>query len=230
VLGVFSDRPDAFSVEHVRKLMTLSENAVVAMQDASAMSRAAAMYHETIEMVANAIDARCAFHKGHSAHVRAYSGELARALGLPSAQVYRIEDGALLHDIGKVAVPESVLNKPTKLTPAEFEIVAAHPLHGAKMFANSRHLEDIVSIVHHHHEHYDGMGYPDRLEGKEIPLGARIVALGDVFDALVSHRVYRQALDFDTARAAIAATAGAHFDPEIAEVFLSLPLEEIIEH
>ncbi len=182
------------------------------------------------EVLGQAVDSRYAYSLGHSSQVRTYAGELARALSLESSEVYRIEDGALLHDIGKICIPDALLNKPSALSVDEFEIIASHPVCGANMFSDAPHLQDIVPIVRHHHENYDGSGYPDGLKGEDIPLGARIVGLGDVFDALVSHRIYRPALNFQEAREVIEKRSGSQFDPELAPVFLSLQLESLVEH
>ena len=230
VVAAFSSKPECFSAEDARKLATLAVQAVAAMENASKLELVSSMYRETIEMIANLVDARYAYSYGHSRQVRTYAGELARVLGLPCEDVFRIEDGALLHDIGKLCVPATVLNKATPLTPDEFEIVTSHPVYGATMFRNAPHLSDLVPVVRYHHERYDGKGYPDGLKAEEIPLSARLVAVCDVFDALISHRIYRPALDFKEARSIVADGAGKQFDPELTALFLSLPLEKLVEH
>lgn len=230
VVGAFSSRPNCFTTEVARRLSTLAGRAAAAMESGSTLESISSMYREAIEMIANLVDARYAYSYGHSRQVRTYAGELAEALRLPSEEVLRIEDGSLLHDIGKLCIPATVLNKPGSLTRDEFEIVTSHPIYGARMLRDAPHLADLVPIVRHHHEHYNGSGYPDGLKGEAIPLGARIVGLCDVFDALVSHRIYRSALDFKEARNIIAEGAGTQFDPELTDLFLSLPLEKLTHH
>ena len=230
VVGAFSSRAEGFALEEARKLSTLAESAAAAQDNQAQLSRITVLYHETLNLLGTTVDTRCPQNLGHSNQVRTFAGALAQAVGMNGADLYRIEDGALLHDIGKVQVPDSLLSKPGKLAPDEFAIVAAHPVYGAQMLAGAPHLHDLIPIVRHHHERYDGTGYPDGLRGDMIPVGARIVALGDVFDALVSHRVYRPALPVEEARRLLAAQAGAQFDPHLVRAFLGLPLESLIEH
>ena len=228
--GVFTSDPKGFPVEDMRRLAMLADHAAAALENAQMMTRFSAMYHESIELLSSSVDAMNAFSLGHSRQVSLFAGELARALDLPPGEVYRIEDGAMLHDIGKTCIPDSILKKPEPLTVEEFAIVKAHPIYGANMFENTPHLIDLVPVVRHHHEHYDGTGYPDRLAGNDIPLAARIVTLGDVFDALISHRPYRQGIQVQQARRMIELKAGTQFDPDIAAAFLALPLEKLIAH
>jgi len=230
LLAAFSSRANAFTTEDARRLTALAEGASAAADNAEMLSRVSLMYQETLEFFAAMVDARCAHTQGHSSQVRTYAGELARVLNRPPREVYLIEDAALLHDVGKVCVPDALLCKPGPLTLEEFGIIAAHPVIGAAMFSRTVHLQELAPIVRHHHEHFDGRGYPDKLRGKDIPLGARIVSIGDVFDALVSHRVYRPAMDFAKARSMLAERAGSQFDPELIQVFLSLGLEKMTEH
>ena len=230
VLGVFSSQPKCFSVDDAARLSALADNAAAAVENAATLNRISAMYHESIEMLGRSADARNTFSLGHSSQVRTYASALARALGLNESEVYQIEDGALLHDIGKICIPEAILNKSTPLSDREFEIVAAHPIYGANMFEKAPHLGNLAPIIRYHHEHFNGTGYPDGLRGEKIPPGARVVALGDVFDALISHRPYRPAASVEHARHIIELKAGLQFDPEMTRTFLSLPLEELIEH
>lgn len=230
IVAAFSSRKDGFSPDEARRLSAIAESASIAAANTEALGNVSVMYHETLDLFGRMADERSPRGQGHSAQVRTFAGHLARALGISGNDLYRIEDGALLHDVGKIYVPETLLKKPGVLTPEEFTLVAAHPEHGAKMLASAPHLRDLVPIVKHHHEAYDGSGYPDKLSKNDIPLGARITALADVFDALVSHRSYREAMPVEEARRAIEAGAGRQFDPDLARVFLSLPLEEMIEH
>jgi putative nucleotidyltransferase with HDIG domain len=230
LLAAGSSRAGRFSMEDARRLSAMAESASIASTNRADLSQVTGLYHETLELLAGMADARCPHSEGHSSQVRTFASQLARALGLRDTELYRIEDGALLHDIGKIRVSDLLLRKPGPLSRQETLIVAAHPLHGADMLLHAPHLADLIPIVRSHHEQFDGSGYPDGLKGESIPLGARIVALADVFDALISHRVYRPALTLSSARQLIAQNAGSQFDPELALVFLSLQLEELIEH
>ena len=229
VVGVFSSREAAFAMDDVRRLTALAAHAAAGLMQARSMARISAMHRETAEMIATLVDASNRYTLGHSRSVRRYAEALARALGLGAEEIRTVADGALLHDIGKLCIPGELLDKPQALSAEEFAIVASHPTHGANMFKDAPHLQAAVPIVRHHHEHYDGSGYPTGLRAEEIPVGARIVAVADVFDALVTARTYRPALTLDVARSMIAERAGSQFDPEFARVFLSLPLAELLE-
>ena len=230
LLAVFSSRPHAFSAEDARRLSALAEGASAAADNAEALSRISRTYQETLEFFAGMVDARSPDTHGHSRQVRTYAGELARTLNIASRDVFVVEDAALLHDVGKICIPDTLLCKPGPLTVEESGIIAAHPVIGASMFARTVHLRELAPIVRHHHERFDGQGYPDRLCGEAIPLGARIVAICDMFDALVSHRIYRAAMDFAAARSMMAEGAGSRCDPALVSAFLDLSLEKMTEH
>jgi len=229
LLAAFASQPECFSVEDVRALSALANNAATAIQNAESLTKIAAMYRETIEALAQAVDAKDPYTRGHSAQVRCYARALARALRLSDAAIERLEDGATLHDIGKISVPDILLNKPGKLTAEEFAVIKSHATRGAELLTKASHLHDLVPIVRHHHERHDGTGYPDGLRGEEIPFEARIVALADAYDAIVSDRVYKQSLSPTEARDEIRRGAGTQFEPELTEIFLGLPLEELTE-
>lgn len=226
VLAVMSSQEGCFSMADARRVTALATHAAAGLANASLTNRVSAMYFETIEMISALVDSTNPFTAGHSRHVRSYSSALAHALGLNPEEICTIEDGALLHDIGKLCIPSELLDKADALTAEEFAIVASHPVCGANMFRNAPHLQAAVPVVRHHHEHYDGSGYPEGLRGKAIPVGARIVAVADVFDAMLSARSYRPALSMNEVRMMIEERAGSQFDPDFAKVFLALPLEE----
>jgi len=229
-LAACSSRAGCFSMEDARRLSAMAESASAASTNRADLSQVTGLYHETLDLLAGMADARCPHNDGHSSQVRTFAGQLARVIGLRDTELYRVEDGALLHDIGKIRVSDALLRKPGPLSREETLIVAAHPLHGANMLLHAPHLADLIPIVRSHHERFDGSGYPDGLKGEKIALGARIVALADVFDALISHRVYRPALTLASARRLIAEKAGSQFDPDLVAVFLSLSLEDLVEH
>ncbi len=172
--------------------------------------------------LANALEAKDAYTRGHSERVGACSRALGAALGLPTADAEAIAQAGLLHDIGKIGVPEAVLRKAGPLTESEWSVMRRHPLVGAQIVAPFDFLASGALIIRHHHERWDGSGYPDGLSGEAIPLGARIVAVADVYDALTSARPYRPALPVSQARARLVAEAGATLDARVVAALLHL--------
>jgi putative nucleotidyltransferase with HDIG domain len=148
---------------------------------------------------------------------------IAQAMGLPREQITVIARGAFLHDIGKMAIPDSILNKPGKLEPHEMAIMREHAYHGYQIVKKIPFLADAAEIVYSHQEWFNGEGYPRGLRSNEIPLGARIFSVADTFDAITSDRIYRRAQSLEAARVEISKWAGRQFDPEIVRVFLAMP-------
>lgn len=178
---------------------------------------------EMVTSIAGAIDAKDPYTKGHSTSVSRYAEALARSVNLPENEVERIKIGALLHDVGKIGIPENVLKKPGKLTDEEWEIMKQHPTIGAeKVIAPNEALRDLIPIVKYHHERLDGKGYPEHLKGNEIPLEARIVSIADAYHALVSDRPYRKGLPIETACAILKEGAGTQWDPDLVRQFISI--------
>ena len=178
------------------------------------------LHLSTIEALAHAIDAKDAVTHGHIRRVQSWAVALATRIGLEDdTQLRAIEAAALLHDIGKLAVPEHILNKPGRLTPAEFERMKTHATVGAEILAEVDFPYPVVPIVRHHHENWDGTGYPDGVQGENIPIGARILAVVDCFDALTSDRPYRRALGTGEAFAIIESRRGSMYDPAIVDAF-----------
>jgi ribonuclease P protein subunit RPR2 len=182
-------------------------------------------YMATVRALSNAVEARDAYTRKHAERVTAYGMEIARALGLPVSDAPELEFGFLLHDIGKLAIPDSILYKPGELTPEERALVVQHPVVGAEIVRDVEFLAQPMQVVRHHHEHWDGSGYPDCLAGDEIPLSARVFAVADVLDALTSDRPYRNASPLHVARQMIVAESGTHFDPRVIEAFKTIPDE-----
>ncbi len=179
-------------------------------------------YAATVRALSNAVEARDAYTGKHAERVAAYGIQIAGALGLPRPEAPEIEFGFLLHDIGKLAIPDAILYKPGELTDEERALMAKHPEIGAAILGEIEFLADAAKVVRSHHERWDGSGYPDGLAGEEIPLAARVFALADVFDALTSDRPYRPASSIDEARGMIVAGAGTHFDPQIVAAFIAI--------
>lgn len=178
---------------------------------------------EMVTSLAGAIDAKDPYTKGHSTSVSRYSEALARAINLPESEVERIKIGAMLHDVGKIGIPESVLKKPGKLTDEEWEIMKQHPVIGAeKVLEPNEALRDLIPIVKYHHERLDGKGYPEHLKGNEIPLAARIVSVADAYHALVSDRPYRKGMPIEKACAILKEGAGTQWDADLVRQFISI--------
>jgi len=177
-----------------------------------------ALHMRTIETLALAIDAKDHTTHNHLQRVQLYSLEIGKELGLPHEQLDALRAASMLHDIGKLAVPEHIISKPGKLTPAEFQKMKIHPSVGAEILERVSFPYPVVPIVRSHHEKWDGSGYPDGLSGEEIPIGARILSAVDCFDALASDRQYRRALPLNEAIAIVVSQAGSSFDPAVVAV------------
>jgi putative nucleotidyltransferase with HDIG domain len=180
---------------------------------------------ELLELMVKAIEARDPYTSGHSRRVAHYSQLIARALGLGGQQTERVRVAALLHDVGKIhEIYAPLLRKPDKLTPSEWEIMQGHPIKSAELVMTVSHLEDIVLPVRHHHENWDGSGYPDGLSGSKIPLASRIVLFADTIDAMTTDRPYRKALGEAQVRAELTKYRGKQFDPDICDKLLASPM------
>lgn len=182
-----------------------------------------------IKSLISALEARDEYTKGHSLRVQILSSKIARAMGLPSKEIKEIELSAILHDIGKIGIPDSILRKPDKLTNEEYEIIKKHPIIGYNILSSIEGLEKILDGIKYHHERFDGKGYPEGLKGKEIPLIARIIAVADTLDAMTSDRPYRKGLPIEKAVEEIKKCKNSQLDPEIVDVFLNsfTTLEEL---
>jgi len=179
------------------------------------------LYLSTIETLAMAIDAKDQVTHGHIRRVQEHSVSLARHLGVKDERLIRaIEAASLLHDMGKLAVPEHILNKPGKLTSAEFEIMKTHASVGADLLAAIEFPYPVIPIVRHHHENWDGSGYPDGLSGTDIPIGARILSVIDCFDALTSDRPYRPKLTDSEALKILLERRAVMYDPLVVDAFI----------
>jgi len=208
-----------------RTYQTNLESLVKARTDQlqAAMSSLERSYDITLEALGDALDLKDRETEGHSRRVTLFTIAIAQALGLPREQITIIARGAFLHDIGKMAIPDKILNKPGKLEVEEMTIMKEHAYHGYQIVKKIPFLSDVAEIVYSHQEWFNGEGYPRHLKGNEIPLGARIFSVADTFDAITSDRPYRPAQSFAAARTEIAKFAGRQFDPEIVKVFLEMP-------
>ncbi|MFP4144710.1 MAG: HD-GYP domain-containing protein [Phycisphaeraceae bacterium] len=191
-----------------------------------------AMFLGTLHALTSAIDAKDSYTRGHSERVALMSRMLAEAAGLDAAACERVYISGLVHDVGKIGVPETVLCKPGKLTDEEYALIKLHPEIGARILEDIRPMRDLLPGVLQHHERWDGRGYPHGLAGREVPLFGRIVGLADSFDAMSSNRTYRRARPLEKVLEEITNCAGQQFDPELAAIFVNLdfgPFHELIE-
>src|SRR3954464_12080760 len=184
-------------------------------------------YMATVRALCNAVEARDAYTGKHAERVAAYGMAIARELDAPFADDPEVEFGFLLHDVGKVAVPGAILWKPEPLTPEERTLMEKHPLVGWEILREIEFLGEAKLVVRHHHERWDGTGYPDGLAGELIPLAARVFAVADVLDALTTVRPYRPPSPLAEARTMIEDSSGTHFDPEVVDAFLQIPPERL---
>jgi HD-GYP domain-containing protein (c-di-GMP phosphodiesterase class II) len=180
-------------------------------------------YIATVRALSNAVEARDAYTGKHAERVAAYGMELARCCGLAVEDSPQIEFGFLLHDVGKVAVPDAILFKSSSLTEEEYSLVRRHPLIGSEILRDIDFLGEGKLVVRHHHERWDGQGYPDGLEGDAIPLAARVFAVADALDALTTDRPYRPASSFSVARQEVLRGAGSQFDPVVVAAYRQIP-------
>ena len=186
-------------------------------------------YRATVQALANAVEARDAYTGRHAERVAAYGMAIASEAGIDPVDSPEMEFGFLLHDVGKVAVPDAILFKPSGLAPEEELVMRTHPVVGWEILREIDFLGAAKLVVRHHHERWDGGGYPDGLQGEDIPLLARVFAVADALDALTTDRPYRPATDFRTAGQEISAGAGTQFDPGVVDAFCAMPAEHFHE-
>lgn len=179
-------------------------------------------YLDTIGILRQTVEAKDPYTRGHSDRVSEYSVLIGKKLGLDEKTLHILKIGGLFHDIGKIGIPDSILLKESKLSDEEYSQIKNHPMIGVHMLGDAAIFTDILPIVKHHHERYDGRGYPSQLVGDDIPYVARIAAVADTFDAMTSKRSYRDSLPIDVVRAEIEKCSGTQFDPNIAKVFLDI--------
>lgn len=204
------------SIEQMNTIKTINEQLHDKNQE---LERA---YLDTIGILRQTVEAKDPYTRGHSDRVSEYSVLIGKKLGLDEKTLHILKIGGLFHDIGKIGIPDSILLKESKLSDEEYSQIKNHPMIGVHMLGDAAIFTDILPIVKHHHERYDGRGYPSQLVGDDIPYVARIAAVADTFDAMTSKRSYRDSLPIDVVRAEIERCSGTQFDPNIAKVFLSI--------
>jgi HD-GYP domain-containing protein (c-di-GMP phosphodiesterase class II) len=179
-------------------------------------------FKDVVRIVMNALKEKDAYTQGHSIRVIEYAVKTGMELGLKDKDLKDLEISAVLHDIGKLSIPDRILKKPGRLTKEEFSIMQTHSTNGEKLLDGISNLEKYKKYIRAHHERFDGMGYPDGLKGTEIPLISRIIFVADTFDAMTSDRPYREGLPIETAVEELVRCSGTQFDPQVVEAFLDV--------
>ena len=202
----------------------------LALTNQRLVSRMKAMTHGFVRAIADALEARDEYVHGHGRRTSGYAAAIGRGMGLDEATLERLSLAAFLHDLGKIGTPDSVLLKPAALTPEEQAVMRQHPKRGARMLAGIVDMEDVALAVRHHHEHFDGTGYPEGLSGERIPLLSRIIFVADAYDALTSPRPFREACSYEEALEQLQRGAGTKFDPQVVRAFAELESLARIRH
>jgi putative nucleotidyltransferase with HDIG domain len=205
-----------------RMLSTLAGQAAIAIENSRLFDHTQRTYYETIRALAEALEARDSYTRGHSERVTRYALAIAEQMQMSPEELRIIEHAGLLHDIGKIGISDTILNKPTALSAQDRKTIEHHPIFGDTILGPIKFLSQVQTVVKHHHERYDGTGYPDELAGVDIPLAARIVCVADSYDAMTSDRPYRSALDRPTAVAELLRHKSTQFDPKVVDVFVGL--------
>lgn len=210
-----------FTQEDMNKLTTMSNHSATVMEVAILHNEKTALFYQTLTSLAAAIDAKDSYTKGHSEKVTQYAMYIGKELGLNRKQMESLRYASLLHDIGKIGVPDAVLNKPGRLTDDEFEVIKGHPNLSYYIVKDIDFLNDTLEGIKYHHERMDGRGYPDGLVGDQIPLIARILSVADAFDAMTSQRVYSKAKPIEASVKELEKCSGTQFDPVIVNAFIN---------
>jgi len=212
--------PREFSPEELTRVERLAQQTELAIRSVRQRESLARLAFETALALTEAIESRDPYTGDHCRRLAEYAGVLAGKLALPAKEIEVVRLGAALHDMGKIVVPDSILKKPGKLTPEEYTIIKQHCYSGGQICKRVGFLMNAYPVVYHHHERWDGKGYPDGLAGEKIPLGARIVSVVDAYDAMTSDRPYRNAMYLEEATAILQDGAGRQWDPRVVRTLL----------
>lgn len=215
-----------FTENDLRFLTIIANQAAISIENSRLHQHVQRLFLSSIRALANAIEARDKYTRGHSERVTAYAVRISEKMKMAGEEVEKIRYAALLHDIGKIKVREDILNKPGKLTEEEFKIMSLHPVYGSRIMEPVDEFQEMLPFMYHHHERYDAAGYPDHLEGEDIPLASRILAVADTFDAMTSDRPYRNSLSLEHAVGELRRNSGTQFDSRVVTVFLDIIEED----
>lgn len=221
-IAIFSNNPRSYSEEEKELYQSLANQAAITIENSSLYDHLQQSYLDTIRALVRAIEAKDAYTKGHAERVARYANAIGLELGLTKEFLEKLEVAAILHDIGKIGIPEKVLAKPGKLSEEEFRIMKSHPLRGQQILQPVTFEQEIIDGIYYHHERLDGKGYPNGLKLEAIPLIARILAVADAFDAMTSNRPYRNSLPFDFALNELKSCRGTQFDSQVVDAFLTV--------
>jgi putative nucleotidyltransferase with HDIG domain len=217
---------EPFDQQDLDIFLTLASQISVTLYNAQLYEDLEASYLSAVRALANSIDAKDPYTRGHSERVARYSMEAGRIMKLSAEEIKTLHVGALLHDIGKISISESIINKDSKLTDNEYETMKTHPSRGAAIIEPAKFLREKVPLIKYHHERYDGKGYPEGLKGTDIPLLARIICVADSYDAMTSKRAYRDIMPREDARNELIRCSGTQFDPQVVTAFLEVLADE----
>lgn len=222
LIDIITDTPEGDITSRDLSLLTiLAKQSALAIENVKLYESIKKDQISIIKALAATVDAKDHYTLGHSQKVSQYSVIVAEEMGLSERETEIIKYAGLLHDIGKIALPDDIIKKPSRLSEHEFEVVRKHPIIGAKIIKEIEALAGMVPVVLHHHERFDGKGYPDGLKGEDIPVGARIVHVTDAYDTMVSARAYRDMLPPELAISELRKNAGAQFDPKVVDIFIT---------
>lgn len=213
---------EVFKQEDLDLLQEIAIQAAIAIENARLYTNTQELYMRAVMALTLAIDAKDLYTKAHSEHVTQYAVSIAKELNLEFSEIEQIKQACQLHDLGKIGVPDHILTKPGKLSPEEWEEMRLHPIKSADILRPLTFLDGVIDLVEQHHERYDGEGYPFNLKGEQIRLGARIMAVADAYDAMITERPYRKAMSKDEAVAELKKCSGTQFDPKTVEAFLRI--------
>lgn len=226
VLTLYTKKPRKYTEKELDFISATSDQIAITLDRTQLLGRIKELNYESVRALVEAIEIRDPYTRGHSNQVADLAVMLAKALGFKGKELSLIAFAGLLHDIGKIAVPESILQKDDTLTPEEWKTIKKHPYHSAKILEPVNNLKQVKDWILHHHERWDGCGYPNHIKGIEIPLQARILAVCDTYSAMIEDRPYRKGLKLEQIKQEIKRVAGTQLDPVVAQAFLNLDLEE----
>jgi HD-GYP domain-containing protein (c-di-GMP phosphodiesterase class II) len=222
VISTYCRRPRIFTAKEINLMRVFASYVATVLREAEHNRQMHLTYFNTISTLVLTLETRDPYTQGHTERVTKFALLIGAAMGLSQEDINTLRYASEIHDIGKISIPDFILNKPSKLNKLERHMIELHPVKGAQIIGPLEFLKQVIPIVRHHHERFDGTGYPDRLKAKRIPLLARILACADSYDAMTSERPYKSKLSLGQAISEIKRNAGKQFDPEIAALFIKI--------